>query len=93
MTVRTCEGFGGPHRGAAENAENTKRKTIPRRDERSDVQKRTLTDFKSDRRMSAGFNTGQLTGNATTYLQVVQGVWQTLRIVDTNPAATCSCAP
>ena len=52
---------------------------------------KTLTDFKSDRRISAGFNTGQLTGNAIIYLQVAQGVWQTLRIIDTNPAATCSC--
>src|SRR5262249_16240174 len=51
----------------------------------------TLTDFKSDRRLSAGFNTGQLTGNATIYLMVAQGVWQTFRIVDTNPAAVCAC--
>jgi hypothetical protein len=50
-----------------------------------------LTDFKSDRRMSAGFNTGQRTGNATIYLMVVQGVWQTFQIVDTNPAAVCKC--
>jgi hypothetical protein len=53
----------------------------------------TLTDFKSDRRISAGFNTGQRTGNATIYLMVAQGVWQSLQIVDTNPAATCSCGP
>jgi len=53
---------------------------------------RTLTDFKTDRRLSAGFNTGQLTGNATIYLKVAQGVWQSFQIVDTNPQAICSCA-
>src|SRR5262249_34907793 len=47
---------------------------------------KTLTDFKSDRRISAGFNTGQLTGNATIYLQVAPGVWQSFRIVATNPS-------
>jgi hypothetical protein len=52
---------------------------------------KTLTDFKSDRRISAGFNTGQLTGNATIYLMVTQGVWQSFQIVDTNPAAVCNC--
>ena len=50
----------------------------------------TLTDFKTDRRISAGFNTGQLTGNATIYLQAASGVWQTFRIVQTNPAAICA---
>jgi hypothetical protein len=52
---------------------------------------RTLTDFKPDRRLSAGLNTGQSTGNATLYLMVVPGVWQSIRIVDTNPAAVCRC--
>jgi hypothetical protein len=52
---------------------------------------RTLNDFKTDRRISAGFNTGQLTGNATIYLKVAQGVWQTFRIFDTNPSAACKC--
>jgi len=52
---------------------------------------RTLTDFKSDRRISAGYNTGQLTGNATVYLMVTQGVWQTFRVIDTNPSAVCKC--
>ena len=51
----------------------------------------TLTDFKTDRRISAGFNTGQLTGNATIYLMVAQGVWQSFQIVDTNPNAVCAC--
>jgi hypothetical protein len=52
---------------------------------------RTLTDFKTDRRLSAGFNTGQRTGNATIYLQVAGGVWQSFQIVDTNPNAVCAC--
>jgi hypothetical protein len=52
---------------------------------------KTLTDFKSNIRLSAGFNTGQHTGNATIYLQVVQGVWQSFQIVDTNPNAVCAC--
>jgi len=51
----------------------------------------TLRDFKIDRRISAGFNTSQLTGSATIYLKVAQGAWQTLRIVDTNPSAVCKC--
>jgi hypothetical protein len=53
---------------------------------------RTLKDFKTDRRVSAGFNTGQLTGSATIYLQVVQGVFQVFQIFDTNPNAVCGCA-
>jgi parallel beta-helix repeat protein len=52
---------------------------------------RTLTDFKSDRRIRAGFNTAQLTGNATIYLKVGQGVWQVFQINDTNPSAVCKC--
>jgi len=52
---------------------------------------RTLTDFKTDRRISAGFNTGQLTGNGTIYFKVAQGVWQSFQIVDTNPHAVCTC--
>jgi hypothetical protein len=39
----------------------------------------TLTDFKSDRRISAGFNTGQPTGNAAIYLMVAQGVGRASR--------------
>jgi hypothetical protein len=54
---------------------------------------RTLTDFKPDRRLSAGLNTGQLTGTATIYLMVAQGVWQLLRIIDNNPAAMCTPPP
>jgi hypothetical protein len=53
---------------------------------------RTLRDFKTDRRISAGFNTGQLTGNATLYLKVAPGAWQSFQIVDTNPHAVCACS-
>lgn len=49
---------------------------------------RTLTDFKTDRRISASFNTGQLTGNATLYLMVAQGVWQGFWIVYTPKKLT-----
>jgi hypothetical protein len=52
---------------------------------------RTLKDFKRDRRISAGFNTGQLTGGATIYLMVAQGVWQVFRINATDPFAPCNC--
>jgi hypothetical protein len=51
----------------------------------------TLTDSKPDRRVSAGFITGQRTGSATIYIMIGQGVWQTFRINSTNPAAVCSC--
>jgi hypothetical protein len=52
----------------------------------------TLTDSKSDRRISAGFNPGTHTGSASIYVMVAQGVWQTFRITDTNPNAVCSCS-
>src|SRR5262249_2938158 len=52
---------------------------------------RTLTDFRSNVRLSAGFNLGQRTGNATIYLMVAQGVWETFQIFDTNPFAVCTC--
>ena len=51
---------------------------------------RTLTDFKTDRRISAGFNSSQLDGNATIYLLAAQGVWQVLRISETIPTP-CLC--
>ena len=50
-----------------------------------------LKDFKTDRRISAGFNTGQLTGSATIYLMVDEGVWQVFRINATDPFAPCNC--
>jgi hypothetical protein len=40
--------------------------------------------------LSGGSST-QLTGNATLYLKVAQGVWQTFRVIDTNPSAVCKC--
>ena len=52
---------------------------------------RMLTDFKPDRRISAGFNTGQLTGSATVYLNTGPGIWQLFRINDTVPSAVCQC--
>ena len=52
---------------------------------------RVISDLKNNRRINAGFNTGQLTGTATIYLQVAQGVWQVFRIVSTNPFAACRC--
>jgi len=52
---------------------------------------RMLTDRKLDRRISAGFNTGQLTGSATVYLNTGPGIWQLFRINDTNPSAVCKC--
>jgi hypothetical protein len=54
---------------------------------------RTLKDFKTDRRLSAGFNTAQLTGTATIYVMVGQEVWQSTQIVDTNPSAACTFPP
>ena len=52
---------------------------------------RTLMDSKPDRRVSAGFNTGQLTGSATIYFTAAPGLWQIFRINSTNPAAVCAC--
>jgi len=50
-----------------------------------------LTDFKPDRRVSAGYNPGTKTGSAVMNLMIAQGVWQTLRINATNPSAVCTC--
>jgi len=52
----------------------------------------SLTDNRPDRRISAGFLTGQLTGNATIMFSVAQGVWQTFSIHDTTSFGKgCSC--
>jgi len=51
----------------------------------------TVTDFKPDRRVNAGFILGQKTGSATINLQVAPGVWQTFRINSTNPSVVCAC--
>ena len=52
----------------------------------------TLTDSKSDRRMSAARNPGQVTGSATIYFEYAQGLWATFAIKDTNPGAVCTCS-
>jgi hypothetical protein len=54
---------------------------------------RTLTDSRSDRRVSVGLNVGQLTGSATIYFMQSPGVWQTFRTVATNPSNSCTCYP
>ena len=51
----------------------------------------TLTDARQDRRVSAGFMTGQLTGSATVVLLLAPGVYQTFRVTSSNPHPTCSC--
>jgi hypothetical protein len=52
---------------------------------------RTLTDFEPDRKISASFDTGQVTGSARIKLKIAKGVRQVVRIDDTSPGATCSC--
>ena len=53
----------------------------------------TLTDTQPDRRVSAGFNTGQKTGSATISKIVAPGVSQTFRINDTTSLGTgCACS-
>jgi hypothetical protein len=54
---------------------------------------RTLTDSRSDRRVTAEFNQGQLTGSAIIYLMTAGGVWQTFRTIATNPSNSCTCYP
>jgi hypothetical protein len=51
----------------------------------------TLSDNLSDRRISAMFNPGSLTGRATIMLIPTLGVYQTIVINQTNPSATCAC--
>ena len=51
----------------------------------------TLTDNQPDRRISAGFFTGQLTGKATVVVRQAPGIWQTITISDTNPVPPASC--
>jgi hypothetical protein len=54
----------------------------------------TLTDNESDRRISASFLTGQLTGSATIMDQYSKGLWETFSIHDTvvNPPCLCPLA-
>lgn len=51
----------------------------------------TLTDSKSDRKISATFNQGSLTGHATVTLILAPGLTQTITLNQTNPHATCTC--
>ena len=51
----------------------------------------TLTDNLADRRISAIFNPGSLTGRATVVLVLAPGVYQTIIVSQTNPSATCAC--
>jgi hypothetical protein len=51
----------------------------------------TLSDSLSDRRISASFNTGSLTGRANITLLPAPGVSQTFVVNQTNPSATCVC--
>jgi hypothetical protein len=51
----------------------------------------TLTDNLADRRISAMFNPGSLTGRATVVLVLAPGVYQTIIVSQTNPSATCAC--
>jgi len=51
-----------------------------------------LIDNRPDRRISAAFITGQLTGNVTVMVNVTQGVWQTMSVHDTTSLGKgCSC--
>ncbi|HKV39220.1 MAG TPA: beta-propeller fold lactonase family protein [Blastocatellia bacterium] len=51
----------------------------------------TLTDTQPGYRIRASFNPGQSTGSANIVLVVSQGVFETIRINDTNPNSVCSC--
>ena len=51
----------------------------------------TITDIRPDRRISATFNTGQLTGHASLTVAIVPGVFQSITVNQTNPHPTCQC--
>jgi hypothetical protein len=51
----------------------------------------TLTDTRPDRRISATFNPGQLTGHVSLTIAVAPGVFQSITINQTNPHPTCQC--
>ena len=51
----------------------------------------TLTDSKPDRRITASFNPGTLTGRANITLILGPGIFQTITVNQTNPRATCTC--
>jgi hypothetical protein len=48
-----------------------------------------LTDNESNIKVSAAYSQNQLTGTATVLLSVATGVWQTVRINDTDPTSEC----
>jgi hypothetical protein len=50
-----------------------------------------LTDSRADRRISAEFDPGSLTGRANVTLILASGVSETIVVNQTNPAATCVC--
>jgi len=51
----------------------------------------SLTDSKPDRKISAGFYPGQMTGRANITLILGPGIYQTIVVNDTIPSATCTC--
>jgi spore coat protein CotF len=51
----------------------------------------SLTDSRSDRKITAGLNTAQLTGRANITLILAPGIYQTITLNQTNPHATCTC--
>lgn len=51
----------------------------------------TLTDNRADRRISAGYNPGTLTGRANVTLILAKGVFQAITLNKTNPFASCTC--
>jgi len=50
-----------------------------------------VTDFKTDRRVSATYLTNQLTGRAAIYVLLSPGIWQTFTINDTRSHGHCGC--
>jgi hypothetical protein len=51
----------------------------------------SLTDTRSDRKITAGFNQSQMTGRANITLIRAPGIYQTITLSQTNPNATCKC--
>jgi hypothetical protein len=51
----------------------------------------SLTDTQVDRRISALYNPGTLTGRANITLVIAPGVYQTIIVNQTNPHPTCAC--
>jgi predicted outer membrane repeat protein len=50
-----------------------------------------LTDSRPDRKISAGFNLGQLTGRANVTLIIGPGMYVPITVFQTNPHPTCVC--